>query len=215
MNKFVVFGGGTNYGHIPEINKGDFVAAADKGYYNCIKAGIKPDIAVGDWDSASAPDDCERIDLAVEKDDTDTLAALREGIKRGFSEFHIYCGTGGDRFDHTLANLQSLAFLSKQGKTGYLYDDACVITAVTDGRLFFPPAEGGDISVFAADGTARGVTIKGLKYSLSEGELKCDFPIGVSNSFVGKSAEISVKEGTLLVVFPISNFPAKGEENGI
>lgn len=201
MKKCIVFAAGSSFGLHPEIKEGDLVIAADAGIENCLKVGITPHLAVGDWDSASPPD-LPKIDLKVEKDDTDTLAALRIGLEKGFDEFHIYCGTGGARLDHTIANLQSLLFLSKRGKRGFIHDENQTVTALTDGEIFFGPLPCGSVSVFAADGKAIGVTEEGMKYKTNNITLTCDFPLGVSNSFVGKPVRIAVKSGTLLIFYP-------------
>ena len=59
--------------------EGDFVIAADAGYRVCRKEGIQPDLLLGDFDSMERPADCAVLcGLPVEKDDTDTLAALNE-----------------------------------------------------------------------------------------------------------------------------------------
>lgn len=206
--KCVIFAGGTDFGVAPAISPDDLVVAADSGYLACKKRGITPQLAVGDWDSlGDRSTHCERVDLPVDKDDTDTLAAIRIGINRGFREFHICCGTGG-RIDHTLANLQCLVFLAKQGKKGFLYDDGSVVTAVADGEVRFAASAEGGVGVFAADGTAHGVTIKGLKYTLENAVLTAEFPVGVSNSFIGEESVVAVKKGTLFVVFPTDVFPA-------
>ena len=205
--KCVIFAGGTDFGVAPAISPEDLIIAADGGYLACEARGITPHLAVGDWDSLGDTDiDCQRVDLPVDKDDTDTLAAIRIGIDRGFQEFHIVCGTGG-RIDHTLANMQCLVFLAKQGKRGFLYDDGSVVTAVSDGEIRFAASARGGIGVFAADGAARGVTIKGLKYTLDSAEVTADFPLGVSNSFIGEESVVAVKKGTLYVVFPTDVFP--------
>ena len=205
--KCVIFAGGTDFGVAPIISPEDLVIAADAGYLACRVRKITPDLAVGDWDSlGDMVVDCERVDLPAEKDDTDTLAAIRIGIQRGFREFHICCGTGG-RIDHTLANMQCLVFLSKQGKKGFLYDTGSVVTAVSDGEIRFAASAKGGVGVFAADGTAQGVTIKGLKYTVENAVLTADFPVGVSNSFIGQESVVAVKKGTLYVVFPTGVFP--------
>ena len=205
--KCVIFAGGTDLGFTPPISPEDFVIAADAGYAACRARGIMPDLAVGDWDSlGDMAIECQREDLPVDKDDTDTLAAIRIGIDKGFQEFHICCGTGG-RIDHTIANMQCLVFLSKQGKRGFLYDEVSVVTAVTEGEIRFAASAKGGVGVFAADGTARGVTVKGLKYTLENAVLTGDFPVGVSNSFTGEESVIAVKKGTLYVVFPTGVFP--------
>jgi len=54
--------------------------------------------------------------------------------------------------------------------------------------------------VFAADGTARGVTLEGLKYPLRDYAMAADNPIGVSNEFIGKPSRIVVQEGALIVM---------------
>ena len=205
--KCVIFAGGTDYGVAPSISENDLVIAADAGYLACRVRKIKPDLAVGDWDSlGNMVIDCERVDLPVDKDDTDTLASIRIGVERGFQEFHICCGTGG-RIDHTLANMQCLVFLAKQGKRGFLYDTSMVVTAVTEGEVRFPAGAKGGVGVFAAEGTAQGVTIKGLKYTLDNAVLTADFPVGASNSFTGEESVVAVKKGTLYVVFPTGVFP--------
>ena len=205
--KCVIFAGGADHGFTPVISPDDLVIAADAGYSACKKRGIMPDLAVGDWDSlVDSAIECQRVDLPVDKDDTDTLAAIRIGIERGFQEFHICCGTGG-RIDHTLANLQCLVLLAKQGRRGFLYDEGSAVTAVTDGEIRFAASASGGVGVFAADGTAQDVTVKGLKYTLDNGTLTADFPVGVSNSFIGRESVIAVKKGTLYVVFPTDVFP--------
>lgn len=191
-----------------DIHPDDFVIVADGGYLKCKELGIIPDLAVGDWDSlGAAPADCPTAVLPEEKDDTDTLAAIRKGLDNGCEEFHIYFGTGGKRFDHTVANMQCLVFLSKQNRRGYLYDENAVITAITNTSVRFPETAKGDISVFAANGTVRGVTETGLKYSLENAVVTSDFPIGVSNSFMGRPSKITVTDGTLYIIFPRGEFP--------
>lgn len=145
---------------------------------------------------------CESIKLPTEKNDTDTLAAIRIGIKRNYEKFHILGGTGG-RLDHTIANMQCLVYLSKQKKAGFLYDEKTIITAVTNGTIQFPASAEGTVSVFAADENVRGVSERGLKYSLNNYNMTNDFPIGVSNSFKGVKSTISVRSGTIYVIFPI------------
>ena len=76
--------------------------------------------------------------LPVEKDDTDTGAALKRGWRLGYRAFALY-GCGGGRVDHLLANLQCLARLSALGATARLAArdyDAYAVTA----RCAFPCA---------------------------------------------------------------------------
>lgn len=200
-----VFGAGSPPNIPPEINGLDIVIAADGGYIYTQDAGIRVDAIIGDFDSlGSVPEQgtCKPavIRLPVEKDQTDMLAALVHGLERGFTRFNLYGGMGG-RFDHTLANIQCLAFLLSQGARGYLHGEGVVITALRGG-LRLARRETGIISVFALGGPAEGVCLRGLKYGLEHAALSPDFPLGVSNEFIGQPAHISAERGDLLIVYP-------------
>ena len=138
--------------------------------------------------------------LPVEKDDTDMLAAVRLALGRGCREIHMFGGTGG-RLDHTLANIQTLHFVTGRGGCGYLYGSGCAMTVLSGETVRIPSRKSGDVSLFALDSTVHGVTIRGLKYTLEDGDITSDFPIGVSNSYIGKRAEITVKQGCALLYF--------------
>lgn len=198
-----VFAAGSYYG-LPELpSPDDLLIAADAGYAKCREAGLRPDLVVGDFDSSAAPAGETVLRLPVEKDDTDTLHALRLGLERGCREFVIVGGTGGARADHTLANIQCLYFLASHGARGRLYGDGVVWRVVDRERVVFPPSARGMISLFCFDGEARGVTLRGLKYTLEQGTLRPDFPLGVSNSFIGQAASVEVTEGRLLMMTEI------------
>ncbi len=197
-----VVGAGENYGLDFKPATGDFVIAADAGLCYLEERGIRADLVIGDFDTLKCvPEHPNTIVLSAQKDDTDTLAAVREGIRAGYTNFHIYCGTGG-RIDHTMANLQVLAYLSANNMRGFLFDNGSVITAITNNRLCFEKIPCGYISVFSGSAEAEGVTLCGLKYELNNATLTNTFPIGVSNEFNGKESSISVKSGTLFIVFP-------------
>ena len=133
------------------------------------------------------------------KDDTDTMLAIKTGFERGYDRFIIYGGVGG-RPDHTFANYQTLCYISRRGGRGYLCFNGYTACCITDGEMNFPAREG-TLSVFAMSGKAEGVTLRGVLYPLENTELACDFPLGVSNEFTGKPATVSVKNGTLLVIW--------------
>ena len=84
-----------------------FLICADGGMDTARKYGIHPDLLIGDFDSmqGSLPDGIETIRLKPEKDDTDLLAAVREGLQRGYREYILLGALGGERFDHSYANL--------------------------------------------------------------------------------------------------------------
>lgn len=197
-----IIGAGEFYDHKLNPDSGDFVIAADGGYTYLRSNGVRTDVIIGDFDSLpDLPPHQNIVKLNREKDDTDMLAALKLGMKQGYKSFHIYGGTGG-RIDHTIANIQSLAFLSQSGAQGFLHTKDTVITAITNGRMDFHNELSGYVSVFAHGRIARGVYIKGLKYELSDMELSDAFPLGVSNELIGIESSITVLDGTLIIVYP-------------
>lgn len=180
---------------------GDLLIAADGGYEHLKALGLEPDFVVGDFDSLAVPPKRPGVlPLPKEKDDTDMLAALRLGVEKGFGEFHLYGGVGG-RMDHTVANLQCLVWLAKQGLHGRLYGDHWTAEAVTDGTLAFGAERRGYLSVFSQGDRAEGVRLCGLKYPLENAVLTNDFPLGVSNEFTGVESTVSVGKGSLLVIY--------------
>ena len=201
----VIVGAGELEDAVIRRREGDLVIAADGGLKYLERAGIAPDIALGDFDSLGyRPDLPEVIYHPPEKDDTDTMLAVREGFARGFDTFVIYAGLGG-RLDHTVANLQTLAFIAENGGRGYLVGGASVSTALKDSSIAFGADERGMISVFCMGEKAESVTISGLKYEVENAELIPYLPLGASNEFTGRPAKIEVKHGTLLVMWQQDN----------
>ena len=196
-----IFAAGDPPDTLPEWpGEGDLVIAADAGYRTCLALGIAPDLVVGDFDSMEAPADFPDILRApVEKDDTDTLLAVKEGLRRGCGTFHLY-GCAGGRLDHTLANLQTLLYLRRQGARGYLYDGAFTYTAIENEGIEIPRGrEWALLSVFCLGGDAGGVTERGVQYPLTEAALTAGFPLGVSNHILEDTARVSVARGALLI----------------
>ena len=201
MKRCFIFAAGTFYGLRERPAAGDLVIAADAGYLNCKKGGIVPDLLLGDFDSMEVPDGAEHlVRLPVEKDDTDTLAAIRVALERGCDTVYIYGGTGGKRLDHTLANLQTLLFLRRKGARGYLYDDDFVWTAIENESLTVEKTvEWGLLSASCLGDRAEGIDEIGFQYPLSDAVLTPEFPLGVSNHIMEPTATITVRKGALVV----------------
>ena len=199
----VIFCAGGFGGLTEPLRPDDFIIAADGGTAYTEALGLEPDLLLGDFDSLGyVPEGAERH--PVEKDDTDAMLAANRGLERGCRDFLVYASLDGPRLDHTLANLQTLRFLADHGATGTLIGLHQQVTLLRGGALTLPAREKGDISVFAFGGEAKGVRIKGLKYELEQGTLTHGFPLGVSNSIVGKSVEITVEDGDILIVHDVS-----------
>ena len=181
--------------------EGEYVIACDRGYEHARRAGIRPDLVVGDLDSCRVEleSGVPLRRLPVEKDDTDTMSALRLALSEGFRDIRLVCALGG-RLDHLLANLQALAFAAARGASVRIESPDTEIHTLRNGSLCLPRREGYSLSVFAVDGVCRGLCIRGTKYTLEDAELRPDFPLGASNEWSAEEAEISVREGTLLIV---------------
>ncbi len=186
----------------PYSVQGDYVIAADRGFDSLMAYGVKPDLAVGDFDSLGhRPSHPNVIQLPAEKDDTDMVYAIRKGLELGYRRFILLGGVGG-RLEHTLGNLQLLDWLARHGAQGFLAGEKTVATCIRDGMsLTFPPSMSGYLSVFCNSGTAEGVDLSGLKYPLTGYTLTGDFPLGVSNQFLDGPASVSVGKGSLLLIW--------------
>ena len=200
MKECVIFCAAECDGLARPIGPESFVIAADGGLRHTEKLGIAPDAVLGDFDSLGFCPEGANV-FPVEKDDTDAMLAVRLGLERGCGEFLLYGSLDGPRLDHTVANFQTLQFLADHGAAGYLIGNTTMVTVVKNGKITFPAGLSGTISVFCMGPDAVGVTEKGLFYGLENGTLSSGFPLGVSNHFTGEAAEISVKNGSLLVLW--------------
>ena len=192
---------GGDYAPLPKPGTDTFVIACDRGYAYAVRDGITPDLLVSDFDSFDGA-----VDPAVpvrrfpsEKDDTDTVIALRAARELGFTEAALYCALGG-RLDHTLANLQAAVWAERQGLRLHILSPDTEIFSLHNDTLPLPRREGFSLSVFAAEDCCRGVSLRGVKYPLEDAELSGGFPLGVSNAWAADRAEITVRDGTLLIV---------------
>ena len=190
------------------VGEEDYVIAVDGGLSYCGILNVEPDKIIGDFDSVSEKEKeairslQEKVpglvmELPVEKDDTDMLAALKYGLELGYTDFRIYAGTGG-RFDHTLANIQCLLYLKNHGATGYLVDGTGMILVIQNEAVHFRKELEGYLSLFSLGKEAKGVTLRGLKYPLENYTLTNDYPIGISNEFIGEESSIQVEDGELV-----------------
>ena len=182
------------------VEKDAFVLCADGGLAAAARSAVTPDLIVGDFDSLGLVPKGENVIVhPVEKDETDSFLALRLGLERGYRRFLFY-GCLGGRLDLTLANIQQLQYLAEHDAQGILIGEKETLTVIKNAALRFHADRKGDISVFSLSDKSEGVTIKGLHYEAENVTLTNSFPLGVSNSFVGKEASVSVENGVLLVV---------------
>lgn len=204
MKTCVIFCAGEFEKPVELICQSDLVIAADGGLRHLEKLGRKPDMILGDFDSLGYVPTGAQV-FPVEKDDTDSMLAVRKGLALGYRRFVLYGALDGPRLDHTIANLQTLCFLKQQGATGYLAGKATMAVAISNETVTFPADAAGIISLFCMGEDARGVTIKGLRYTMENGTLTSSFPLGVSNHFTAQQATVQVRSGTLIAMYDVSN----------
>ena len=203
MKRCVTVGGAdiNNYEYIKScLHNDDFIVFCDSGLKHLEALQVKPELIVGDFDSHDNPHlDIETIVLPCEKDDTDTVFAVKEAIKRGFDDF-LFIGVVGARLDHTLGNVSILIYLDSLGKKGSIIDDYSEMEIVSkepahieDSYAYF--------SLLNITGTAKGITIENAKYPLDNAEISCEYQYGISNEVLpGRIAKASVNDGKLLLV---------------
>ena len=203
MKRCVIVGGAPieRYDRIKPLLCGDdYLIYCDSGLKHMEALGRQPDLIIGDFDSHEQPEtDIETIVLPTVKDDTDTMFAVKEGIRRGFEDF-LLLGALGGRLDHTMVNVYSLLYLDEKGKNGAIADDFSIVRLVSRMPVEISP-EWAFFSLVNIDGSAHGVTIRNAKYELDDAEIPCSFQYATSNEpLPNKTAAVSVREGRLLLI---------------
>lgn len=203
MSRCIIVGGAdiNNYNYIREsLQSDDYVIFCDSGLKHLSALQVKPSLIVGDFDSHENPHlDTETIVLPCEKDDTDTVYAMKEAIKRGFDTF-LLIGVVGGRLDHTLGNISMLLYLDSHGCKGTIIDDYSEMEIISSAPAYIEDKYE-FFSLLNITGCAKGITIQNAKYPLNDGEITCEYQYGVSNEVLpGKTAIVSVREGKLLLI---------------
>ena len=180
----------------------DFIICADNSFPSALAQGIAPNLIIGDFDTGSPipfPDKTEIKRYPIEKDDSDTMLCVKEAARRGFTQITVVGGLSG-RLDHTFANLQMLAYGASNGINITVTDGENEAFLLMPGKAFLSRKEGFSLSVFSYSEKVSGLSLRGVKYPLENGELTNLFPLGLSNEIIENEAEISLDSGMLLVI---------------
>lgn len=203
MNRCVIISNANinNYSRIKQyLKETDFFIFCDGGLKHREKLGVEPNLIVGDFDSHPKPNlPVETIVLPCEKDDTDTVYAVKEAINRGYSDF-LLIGVIGERFDHSLGNISILVMLESLSITAKIVDDYSEIELITKNPVYIEESFS-YFSLLNITGKANGINIRNAKYPLENGTINCDYQYGISNEVLpNKTAEVWVEDGSLLLV---------------
>ena len=179
----------------------DFIVCADSGYTFARKAGLNPDLIIGEFDSLEEelPTDTEVVKLNTVKDDTDTEHCVMECIRRGYKDF-LLLGSVGGRTDHTFANIAILSFLSEYNYHGVARNNGEEIQILKEGTYNMDGKKGLTFSVFPYGCESVNVTYKGAKYPLDSYTLTYNVSRGISNVFSDDNAEIIVNRGRAILL---------------
>lgn len=206
MKKCHIFAGG-DLGKIDRTwfsTHNGFIICADSGYKHAVKLGLTPDIIIGDFDSYTGrlPENTEIYRTVPEKDDTDTLMAVKTAIERGYDLIYLYGAIGGSRFDHTFANIQTMIYAHEHGAKLICIGDENIYLQGA-GEVMYPRNEKygkGYFSVFAVTESVKIKSLRGVKYPLENYDMKPSFPIGVSNEITEGQAFLDIEYGLALVI---------------
>ena len=201
MDQFCLIISGGEFEEIPDRYRDPHhIIACDRGWQYAEKLRLKPDLVVGDFDSAPVPENYVPVlQVPSEKDDTDTMLAARRALTLGYRHIVICCAFGG-RMDHTFANIQTGAFLAARGADCVLLGKNTEAEIFTDQARLIERRDGWSLSVFSLTDECLGVTIRGAAYECEDAALTNAFPLGVSNRWTRDFAEITVKRGILMVM---------------
>lgn len=184
----------------------DLLICADRGYSHAKRAGVMPDIVIGDFDSCrdEVAGNFETVKLNTDKDFTDTLVCAEKALEYGCKEITILSALGG-RLDHTLANFYLLSFINSKGGRAVLLSAKERIELMPKGSFWFDDLKGLTFSLFPFGCESAVLSVKGARYELDEYTLKSEVPIGVSNVFSSERCEIKVSSGAVIIIINQNN----------
>jgi thiamine pyrophosphokinase len=193
--------------HLPRLDPGTIVIAADSGVDHAHALGLVVDLAVGDFDSVSpaglarATAEGARVERhPAEKDATDLELALDAALTYEPARIHLLGGHGG-RLDHLLANLLLLASDAYATVEVTAQMGAARVTVVRRSASL-RGAVGDPVSLLAVHGLATGVSTSGLLYPLRAEDLLPGSPRGLSNELTHEQATVSLVRGVLVAIQP-------------
>ncbi|WP_372633439.1 thiamine diphosphokinase [Cohnella sp.] len=204
----IIFAGGRLGGWALELPApGDYLIGADRGAEFLVRHGLKPDLALGDFDSVT--EDEKRLISreaklllacdAFDKDWTDTELALREALDRGFKRI-VAVGALGTRFDHGLGNVHLLRQAHERGASLTLIDEHNEIRLCADRLLLEADSRFPYVSLLPLSLEVTGVTLSGFRYPLQAAALKLGWSLGISNVLEAEIGTVDISSGLLLVI---------------
>ncbi|MEG0873885.1 MAG: thiamine diphosphokinase [Clostridiales bacterium] len=189
--------------HIALLKKDDFIIAVDGGGNHCQNLGIKPNLALGDFDSLALntlnfyrENQVETLTYPCDKDYIDLALGIEEAIKRNYEEIIILGALGGKRRDMELGNI---LLLSKYEK------DITIINENTSIKMMYPQKKlvinNEKNKYFSLIPLSKKVVTgesHGLKYQLLDLEFTFGETRSISNEILADECQVVLKSGEAL-----------------
>lgn len=187
-------------------NKSDLIIAVDKGASYLIENNLKFDLAIGDFDSLEKKyfdyiedNNIKYKKLNVEKNDSDTEAAINELVNRKCNEIYILAGTGS-RLDHTMTNVFALIKLYEKNIKGFVIDNNNRIRISDNKTVIYKEKEYENISLVPLSLNGANITLKGFYYKLENEDIEYGSSRCLSNYLNEDMGEIIIKKGMVLII---------------
>ena len=199
-------------GELPDINKAhaiiqadDYIICADGGTRHALALGIRPDLILGDMDSAERGavqkfrDDGVKVEaFSEDKNETDLELAILRALELHPEHIVIVAALGG-RLDQTLANIALLGN-SRLAALDIRLDDGVEEIFVCRDQAEVHGSSGDLVSLIPWQGAVSKIQTKNLKWPLNYETLYPDKTRGISNEMIDDPASISIGSGLLLIV---------------
>ncbi len=187
--------------YIKTAEESDFIICADGGVNTAHALGIRPDLVIGDMDSAEAgileniPED-RIIRYPREKDRTDGWLALNKALELGYDEILVSMAISSIP-DHALANIHMLLSVPKRIDARIVEPDMEIFVLEGKGKIQIKGENGERVSLIPLSEKVDGVRLSGLKYPMESDSFSVKWANGISNEMLGNTVEISIKTGML------------------
>ncbi|HLF74562.1 MAG TPA: thiamine diphosphokinase [Anaerolineales bacterium] len=207
MQRIIIFANG----EIPDLNKarrllrsGDYIICADGGTRHALTLGVRPDLIIGDMDSAEKGqlEQLQKDGASMElyprdKNETDLELAIDRAIELGPKEIVIIAAVGG-RLDQTLANITLLS--DTHPSLDIRLDDGVEEIFFCRDQVEIHGSSGDIVSLIPWGGPVHGIQTQGLRWPLNDDTLYPEKTRGISNEMTGAAANVRIGLGLLLVV---------------
>ena len=186
---------------------GTRVIAADSGIRHASALELKPDLWVGDFDSASDDHHAEHANVPVarfpaEKDKTDGEIAIEAARSEGATSLILAGAFGGERADHAFLHLTTAMHAAESGLEVLLSSGTTEGVPLLPGDAEFDYPTGTVFSVLGF-GDLTGLTLRGVKWPLDRRHVPFGSSLTISNEVTsGLSASLASGRAMLVANLP-------------